>query len=64
MSVWMHKRRGRIVGVEVPQDEASEWMFVTLDEPVRGARDFWDTGETMTLRRSFMTLVPEPSDPS
>lgn len=59
MTAWMHRRKGRIVGDEIPQDEPSEWMFVTIHEGVRGLSNCWEAGETVTLRRSLMTLIPE-----
>lgn len=61
MSVWMHKRKGRVVGVEVvPTTPNDTWMFVTLHDELRGALSEWEPGETVALRRSFMTLVQEP----
>lgn len=65
MTVWMHKRKGRVVGVEVEVAHPDPtWMHVTLHEHLQGARECWEVGETVTLRRSLMSRLPDVGGPS
>lgn len=45
--MWMHQRKGRIVGRVIEESDA--WVTVRLTEP----NDWDDAGATMTFRRSF-----------
>jgi len=52
--VWLHRRKGRIAGVVLRQDDT--WTVIRCTGPNRQA----DVGERLTFRTEFATEVSEP----
>lgn len=57
---WRHPRKGTIRGRVHPDDDGvSEWVHIVLSDEVLGVNDEWSAGETITVRRSFLTEVDQ-----
>lgn len=56
IKTWQHSRKGKISGIELGGDDT--WVDIEVREhPVYGITDSYYPGETIRVRRSFLTEV-------
>lgn len=68
MTAWLHSRRGLIEGEVVRHEPVWVQIRLTADSPrtstrARGHGPIDLAGTVITVRRAFLTVVPEPADP-
>lgn len=53
---WQHSRKGYIEGHL--KADMGEWVDIVLSAPVSGITTWWEEGEVLRVRASFLTEVP------